>query len=316
VVTPIHGARPIRQGTAEWHEARRASVSSTDLAVILGLSPYRSEWDLAAEKLGTADPIEQTLPMRIGLALEPLIREEYERQTGERLRRVRTLARHPSIEWAVASPDYTVVGKPWLVEAKWSLARRWNDGLPQDVEAQVMWAMGVTGRRRADVAALLGGTRLEVIPVEYDDDLFEGLLEVAADFRLRLLQGGPFSETLDSLKRRYPSDDGTELVADAETAEAVATLLDVRGRRKALEADDERLEALIKARMAEATTLVGPGWRIHWKQTKEVSTVDWKSVADGLLRTLPETDRTAIVGIHTSVRPGFRPFRLVEGGSE
>ena len=75
--TPIHGARPIRQGTAEWHEARRASVSSTDLAVILGLSPYRSEWDLAAEKLGTADPIEQTLPMRIGLALEPLIRDEY-----------------------------------------------------------------------------------------------------------------------------------------------------------------------------------------------------------------------------------------------
>ena len=293
-------------------------MSSTDLAVILGLSPYRSEWDLAAEKLGTADPIEQTLPMRIGLALEPLIREEYERQTGERLRRVRTLARHPSIEWAVASPDYTVVGKPWLVEAKWSLARRWNDGLPQDVEAQVMWAMGVTGRRRADVAALLGGTRLEVIPVEYDDDLFEGLLEVAADFRLRLLQGGPFSETLDSLKRRYPSDDGTELGGrrrDGRGGRHAARR--ARPAQASLKADDERLEALIKARMAEATTLVGPGWRIHWKQTKEVATVDWKSVADGLLRTIPEPERTALVGIATTVRPGFRPFRVVrEGGSE
>jgi putative phage-type endonuclease len=307
----------IRQGTPAWHRARREAVSSTDIGVLLGLSPYKSEWDLAAEKLGWIEPVDQTLPMRIGLALEPLIREEYEHQTGERLRRVHTLARHPSIEWAVASPDYTVVGRPWLVEAKWSLARRWSDGLPQDVEAQVQWALGCTGRKRADVAALLGGSRLEVFEVAYDDALFEGLLDIAADFRGRLASGGPFAETSDSLKRRYPSDDGSEMHADLATIDAVTTLIDVRGRRKALEADEERLEGLIKASMATASTLVGPGWKVYWRRTKDREEVDWKSVADGLLRQLPETERDALVGIATTVRAGFRPFRVVvEGGSE
>lgn len=310
--------RAPRQASPEWLAARRASVTSTDVGVLLGVSPYKSEWDLAAEKLGWIEPVEQTLPMKIGLALEPLIRSEYELQTGERLRRVRTLVRHPTIPWAVASPDYTVVGYPdMLVEAKWSLARRWADGLPQDVEAQVQWAMGCTGRRRAHVAALLGGNRFELFPVEFDQQLFDGLVEIGADFRARMKAGGPFAETSDSLKRRYPSDDGTEMVADSETADAVHTLIDVRGRRKALEADEERLEGLIKAVMAAASTLVGPGWKVYWRRTKDQTIVDWKSVADGLLRQLPETERDALVGIATTARPGFRPFRVViEGGTE
>jgi putative phage-type endonuclease len=307
----------IRQGSDEWLVARRSSVSSTDLGVLLGLSPYRSEADLADEKLGRMERAGSTLPMRVGLALEPLIAAEYTAQTGLRLRRSHTLVRHPRIEWAVASPDFYVVGKPWLMEAKWSTSSRWRDGLPQDVESQVQWQLGVTRRERCDVAALLGGRELAVFHVEYDDAVFDGLIDIALDFRARLQDGGPFSESLDSLKRRYPADDGSEMVADSGTADAVRTLIDVRGRRRALEADEERLEVIVKAFMADASTLVGPGWKVTWKQTKEVSTVDWKSVADGLLRQLPETERAALVGIATTVRPGFRPFRVVvEGGTE
>jgi putative phage-type endonuclease len=304
------------QGTPAWHDVRRESVSSTDLSAILGLSPYRSEADLADEKLN-GDRRESTLPMRIGLALEPVIKDEYERQTGLRLRRVRTLARHPRIPWAVASPDYAVVGRHKLVEAKWTTSRRWNDGLPQDVESQVQWCLGVVGWREADVAALIGGRELSIFHVEYDDSVFEGLVEIAVDFRKRLAAGGPFSHSLESLKRAYPADDGSELVAGGLVLEAVTTLLDVRGRRKALEADEERLEILIKESMGEASVLVGPGFRVTWKRTKDREEVDWRSVADGLLRQLPETERTALVGIATTVRPGFRPFRVVvEGGSE
>lgn len=305
------------QGSAEWLATRRASVSSTDVGVLLGLNPWKSEWELAAEKAGTLEAAGSTLPMRVGLALEPLIRQEYERLTGDRLHRVRRLAIHPTIPWAVASPDYRVVGKGSLVEVKWSLSRRWSDGLPQDVESQVQWCLGVTGLRHCDVAALIGGSELRIYPVEFDDETFEGLLDIAAEFRARMVAGGPFRHSLESLKRAYPSDSGTELPADAETAEAVATLIDVRGRRKALEADEERLEVLVKERMGEASLLVGPGWKVHWKRTKDVATVDWKSVADGLLRTLPETERTALVGIATTVRAGFRPFRVVvEGGTD
>jgi putative phage-type endonuclease len=305
-----------RQGTEEWLTARRSSVSSTDLGVILGLSPFKSEADLADEKLGRMERASSTLPMRVGLALEPLIASEYTAQTGLRLRRSHTLVRHPRIDWAVASPDFYVVGKPWLMEAKWSTSSRWRDGLPQDVESQVQWQLGVTRRERCDVAALLGGRELSVFPVEYDDAVFDGLLDIALDFRARLQDGGPFSESLDSLKRRYPADDGTEMIAGGLVIEAVQTLIDVRGRVRVLKEDEDRLEVLIKQTMGEASTLIGPGWRIQWKRTKDLEQTDWRLVAEGLLRTLPEAERDALVSLYTTVKEGYRPFRVFERNTE
>ena len=214
----------------------------------------------------------------------------------------------------MASPDFFVVGRPWLMEAKWSTSSRWRDGLPLDVESQVQWQLGVTCRERCDVAALVG-YELRIYPVEFDDAVFDGLIDIALDFRARLQDGGPFSETLDSLKRRYPADDGTEMVAGGLVAEAVTTLLDVRGRRKALEEDEDRLEVLIKESMGEAIDAHRPGLaRVRGSGRKTWSQMDWRSIADGLLRQ-PARDRARRAGrvAHTTVRKGYRPFRVSEG---
>jgi predicted phage-related endonuclease len=198
------------------------------------------------------------------------------------------------------------------VEAKWTTSRsRFADGLPQDYEAQVRWQMGVTGYPRADVAALVGGDTLEVFEVVHDADLFADLVDIATDFRARLAAGGPFSRDHARIKRDHPADDGSEMAADEELAEAVSALVALRAQRKDMEAAEDDIEAAIKARMGDAAVLTGPGFRITWKRTKDVEQTDWRSVADGLLRQLPETERTALVGIHTSVKPGFRPFRVM-----
>ena len=81
---------------------------------------------------------------------------------------------------------------------------RFADGLPQDVEAQVRWALGCLGWRQADVAVLIGGEELRRYPVEHDEAVFAGMVEVAADFRARLAAGGPFAQSVDSMRR--PSD--------------------------------------------------------------------------------------------------------------
>src|SRR5512144_430185 len=105
----------VAQGTDAWLAARRALVTATDIPVLLGLSPYKCEADLADEKLhGTL--VEQTLRMRVGNAVQDLIGEEYSRVTGRRVRRYLGLITHPVIEWAGASPDFRVVGERRLVE--------------------------------------------------------------------------------------------------------------------------------------------------------------------------------------------------------
>lgn len=304
----------LQQGSAEWLAARRNLITSTDIPVLLGVSPYKSEATLAREKLEGTDT-EQTLPMRVGLALEPVIADEYERQTGHKLRRFHGLVTHPTIEWAGASPDWRRQGERALVEGKYSTARRWDGGqVPDDVEAQVRWAIGVTGYPTAQVARLDGRELHISDPIEHDPQVWDNLVAIAADFRRRLAEGGPFAEDAASIKARYPSDDGSELQADAALEEAVIELLRLRALRADTVAAEERIETAIKARMGPATRLSGAGWSISWKKAKDTALTDWRLLADGLLRQLPTDQREALIGLHSTVREGARYFRVTAKG--
>ncbi len=308
-------ATDIRQRTPEWIEARRSLITSTDIPVILGLSPYKSEAALAREKAGTPDEdapdAKRQRMMRLGLQLEDIIRAEDELEHGIKLRRVNRLVTHRTLPWAATSLDFERVGERVIVEAKSSRAGRWDDGLPQDVEAQVRWQMGVAGYPAAHVVVLRSGSDLECHDVAHDQATFDGLVVIAQDFRRRSVEGGPFAENAASVKARFPFDDGTEMAADADLDAAVRALVAMRAERKAIEANEEHVETAIKTRMAEATALVGQGYRITWKRTKDREETDWKSLASGLLTKLAEPERTAFVGIHSTVRAGFRPFRVV-----
>lgn len=297
------------QGSPEWLAARREYITATDIPPLLGLSPWKCEQDVADEKL-SGNGVESTLVMRVGSALEDLIAAAYSEQTGRRVRRVRGLWVSRSVPWAAASPDAAAAGR--LVEFKWSGSRsRFASGLPEDVEAQVAWQMFVAEVPEADVATLtVGDDALRIFTVRADEGLQRHLVAIASDFRRRLAEGGPFAQSLDSLKRKYPADDGSEMQADADVADAVRALIDIRGRRRLLEEDERVLEAAIKTRMAEASALIGDGFRVTWKRTKDRAETDWKAVAESLLAPLPEPDRAAVVGPHTTVREGFRPFRV------
>ena len=309
---------PVRQGSPEWLAARRGAISSTDISVLLGLSQYKSEAQLADEKAGLVEPDPPSAVMRLGLALEPFVADEYTALTGLRVRRVSHMLRHPSIEWAVASLDREVVGDRRMVEIKTTASRRFADELPQDAESQVRWALGVSGLPRADVAVWTFGSKdpLQVFAVEHDQATFDGLVEIAADFRARLAAGGPFAESPESVRRRYPADDGMEIAADAEMSEAVRSLVDMRNRMKAMKETEEALEVAIQTRMGPASALLGDGWKVTWRRTKDRTETDWKAVSAELLAPLPETDRSAVVGRHATVRDGFRPFRVAWGSKE
>jgi putative phage-type endonuclease len=310
----LTGPRKLRvlQGSPEWHDARRTHITATDLPIILGISPWKSEQDLADEKTN-GNGTESTLVMRVGSALEDLIAAAYAEQTGRKVRRVHGLWESSRVPWAAASPDATAAGR--LVELKWSGSRsRFANGLPEDVEAQCAWQAFVAEVDEVDVAALtVGDDAVRIFTVRADEGLQRHLVAIAADFRRRLAEGGPFAQSLDSLKRRYPADDGTEMAADADVDAAVRALWELRGQRTRLEEDEAVLETAIKTRMADHARLVGDGWSVTWRRTKDREETDWKAVAAGALNALPETERAALVGLHSMVRPGFRPFRIAWG---
>ena len=306
---------PYRQGSPEWLAARRTHITATDIPVLLGISPWKCEQDLADEKAG-GNGSESTLKMRVGNALEDLIATAYAEQTGRKVRRVRGLWESAVVPWAAASPDATAAGR--LVELKWSGSRsRFASGLPEDVEAQVQWQLMVAEAIEADVAALtVGDDDVRIFTVRADAEMQAHFVAIAADFRRRLAEGGPFAQSLDSIKRRHPADDGTEIIADPDLDGAVRALRAVRDSIDSLKANEERLKVAIQTRMADAAYLVGDGYRVTWKRTRDVTETDWKSLATSLLTQLPEPDRAAVVGLHSTARSGPRPFRVTWGKGE
>jgi predicted phage-related endonuclease len=254
--------------------------------------------------------------MRVGSALEDLIAAQYAEQTGRKVRRVRGLWESRRVPWAAASPDATAAGK--LVELKWTGSRaRFRDGLPEDIEAQVAWQMFVAEAPECDVATLtVGDDAIRVFTVRADEGLQRHLVAIAADFRRRLAEGGPFAQSSDSLKRRHPADDGTELTADPDVTAAVMALRDIRGQLDRLRDDEEALKVAVQTRMADAAVLVGDGFRVTWRRTKDRTETDWKSIAVDLLEPMSEPDRAAVVARHVTVQPGFRPWRVTWVGKE
>jgi putative phage-type endonuclease len=304
-----------KQHTDEWHAAKRVLITSTDIAAILGLSPWASEGDVARHKMGAPEPEvddAQARRMRLGLAMEDIVASEDEVEHGFKLRHVRRMIISDAIPWAGTSLDFERIGQKVIVEIKTTSARDWGEGLPERVEAQVRWQMGVAGYPAAHIAVLRYGNQLECHDLQHDEEVFQNLVIIAEDFRTRLAAGGPFIETRESMRRAFRRDDGTEVVATEEEANAVGILLDVRRRKAELAEKDDQICLALQKRMATAAVMVGTGFRITWKQSKPTRKVEWKLIADGLLSQLSDEERATLIELQTTEREGSRPFIVKE----
>ena len=307
---------PVRQGTPAWLEARRQGIGGSDAAIVIGESPYRSPYDLWAEKCGLVAPAPETAAMAWGRRLEPLVAAAYTEATGRRLRRVSRLLRHPERPWQLASIDRAVIGEKRLVEIKTTRSPRWDgaDPVPADVLAQVEHYLSVTGYDVADVAVLIGGSDLRVIEVGRDDGYIRDLIEVEAEFmhRIETRTAPPIDgseATRRALGRLHPSDNGTALAATPETDRLLADLREARERAATAADRAATVENAVRGLMGDASLLVGAGYRVSFRRNADAARTDWAAIA-AELRPDP-----ALVAQYTATRAGPRVLRVTYGGA-
>lgn len=190
-------------GTPDWHAARAAGIGGSEIAAVLGISPYESRFSLWHRKQGLIAPVEESEEMFWGKEHEPAI-----------CRRFATL--HP--EWFVrGSFTYAAAERPWqianpdrnlwptdshiddrvpaaVLEAKTAREDRgWGkagtDDIPVHYRAQCLWYMDVTGARRCHVAVLIAGSEYREYAVDYDQAEADLMREAAAEFMRTLAAG-------------------------------------------------------------------------------------------------------------------------------
>ena len=213
---------------ADWLEKRRLGIGGSDAATVIGLNPYKTAYQLWAEKTGRLEPEDLSGNDRIyfGHKLEDLIADVYSERTGRKVRRRRQILRSKAHPFMLANIDRDVVGEARGLECKnvdKDVARfsdAWGpsgtDQVPESYFIQCQHYMAVMGYEVWDLAALVGGNEIRIYTIERNDSIIDTLIAKERDF-WRLVESGEEPEidweaksTSAMLKRMY----GPETVSD------------------------------------------------------------------------------------------------------
>lgn len=305
------------QSREEWLEARLSGVSGSDVAAIVGMSPFRTAMDVFCEKLRLTEGQEETLQMRVGKALGPMLADEYQRQTGLIPFRQDALYRDGDRPWMIGTPDAFVDDPVLGVEFKTASLRQehdWGDGddeIPDYYLTQIAWYAAITKREDWHCAVLIGNSDFRVYTIRRNRHLEAVLVEKAQEFWERhvLAQEPPVLDGSDSaqayLRSRFPVHRAPLRPASPEEDSLAAELSATRKCLADLEERKAELEARLKLVIADAEGIQGGSWRATWKKTKDSSSVNWEAV----VKHLPQDEQLKkLIRGATRTKPGVRRF--------
>lgn len=248
-----------------WLEARRSGVGGSDVAAILGLSKWATPLQVYQQKRGELGDQPDNPAMRWGRYLEPVVRQAYADETGNEVRVLDQMLRHPTHEFMVANLDGFIEpasGPRRVFEAKTArTAEGWgepgSDQIPQPYLLQVQHYLAVTGFIVADVAVLVGGSDFRIYEVPEDRELQEMMIDAEAEFWSRVQRGDPPEPVTvaDAVARWGRSSRADIVMADPVALTAVETLRAIKLEREALEASEETAKAAVMKALGECDTL-------------------------------------------------------------
>jgi putative phage-type endonuclease len=282
--------------TQEQLELRKAGIGASEVAAVCGVDPFRNALDVFLEKTGQTEPFQGNEFTEWGNRLEGVIADAYADRMGVELETSGTVV--GPCDWMFATPDRLVVTAPKDrgVEVKNRNYFNWKewgdpgtDEAPIEVVAQCQWTMAVTGKKKWDIAVLLGGNRLGIYHLDFDEAIAKQMIERVDTFwhenvLARVVPELDGSET----SRQYLNDKwklyGENLKApDAETLTNALRLRDIKARLKSDETEKKVLENLIKDFIGNDLGLdLDDAGRITWKRPKASVVTKWEMVAVGL----------------------------------
>jgi putative phage-type endonuclease len=292
---------------------RNTGLGASEAAAVLGISPWVTPLQLWERKTGRAPEQEETLAMRVGSLLEPVVLEQFTRATGLEISHQQERVIDPRLPWRWVTKDAQVSAKE-LVEAKTtSRADGWGeeytDEIPDPYNAQAHHGMAVTGASVVWIPVLIAAREFRVYKVERDEELIDMLTDAECEFWLHHVRADiPPDPQPAEASRLWKKDNGKQIVA---TDEIRAALLKMAGFQIDLDWNEEQAEKIknqVKLYMRDAAELVDSSGKTlcTWKTAKASNKTDWKALAESL-KPAPE-----VVKAFTKQTEGIRRF-LVKG---
>jgi len=258
-----------------WLEARRKGIGGSDAASIVGLNPYRSAFDVYADKLGLVDPPEENEAMRQGKDLEDYVASRFVEATGKKVRRRNAILQHPEHSWMLANVDRLIIGENAGLECKTTSAltrHKFKQGeFPPAYYVQCVHYMAVTGAEKWYLAVLVLGKEFHIFEIQRDEDEIAALIEAEKSFWedhvLKQIPPEPDGQksTSEVLKQLFPGNPEDESVMVLTNEEPIEKYLQLQSQIKELEKEAEKYKQMIQLELGDAQMGTTFNYIVEWK---------------------------------------------------
>ncbi len=263
--------------TAEELKERQQYLGASEAASALGLSTFFTPLQLYKSKIGEAEPIEETLPMMVGTALEPVVIRMFEKETGMAVTNQQLKVVDPTWSRRRCTLD-GIASDGGIIQAKASGMWGWwgdtEDAIPESIIFQTQHEMACTGKSHAYVPVILGQRTFKYYTIQRDEELIDLLTKAEQDFMARVdARDPPPPVDMDDLKILYPIDTGISVTCTDAVYEAAVNLAKVKAQLKGLGEQEDQLAFAVKDFMKDAAILKARSGEVlyTWKSNAERS---------------------------------------------
>jgi len=270
---------------------RRGFIGSSEISIVMGLNPFKSPLQLWAEKTGKVEPDDLSTNEAVewGTRLEEVVAAKFAEKHGVKLIAYKKRFVHPTYKFLTCELDRLIAGTDEIVEVKTMNAWKYKDisqdeGVPEHIICQVIFALGLSKRKKAHVAILIGGNRYFEREVIFDQDLFDLMVKQAVVFWEMVEHDiPPMAEGMDNpfMVELYPTND-EQMQQINELNDKVGYLQQVKGNIDAMEAEKDKLEAEIKAVIGASMGFKTVEYAVTWKSQQRTDIDREKLKSDGL----------------------------------
>lgn len=253
-------------------EERRKYIGGSDIAAVMGMSRWKTPLTLWLEKTGEIESSTKSdnEAVELGRELEDFVAKKFTRITGLKVRKRQEKYIHKKYPFLVAHVDRIIVGSDELLECKTCSSYKkdeWKDeDIPKEYILQVMWYLGITGRKKGHIAVLIGGQCFKKKVIKFDAELFNIMVEMAIKFWDCVQTKTMPALTPDDnevMSKIYPSPEN-EYIENQDLESQIEKLVNIKAEISALDVERKLLEAELKNIIKTHAGILTEKYKVSW----------------------------------------------------
>lgn len=270
----------------EWLKVRKLGIGGSDMAAVLGLSPWRSPIDVWLDK--TSDTVEEkeSEPMYWGNVLEEVVAQEFAKRTGWKVRNNNFTLQSDEYPYLLANIDREIVGLDAGLECKTAnafKANEWDgDNVPDAYYIQCQHYMAVTGKSSWWIACLVGGNTFYYKEIKRNEEVIAAIIDTGAAFwelvkNKTMPAPDDTKQCENALKKLYQKSNGQSVELPANYGNMIIDYLEIKNQLSELETKKRGIENVMKDFLKDNEKATYGEHYVSWKSTKPRETFDAKA---------------------------------------